>query len=380
MKYNADDYEFAIRMLHHRQELTNKEVEEWMKEPEHLKLLEEMAAIRVVAGKGQAEDVGRARKRIRTGVRQRRVFRLAIGIAALVMVSFGMWHLLNHTKEQTLIPLATETRIEPGETKARLILPDGQVVQLASREQEIVVNGGETIRNDSLEGLKYEGKQGQAVKEEVHILQVPLGGFYKLELSDGTKVWLNAGSELRYPMAFSGSERRVFLKGEGYFEVAKDRQKPFHVAMERAEVTVLGTAFNISAYPEEKEILTTLVNGSVRFHSAEENANVTLTPGEQCVMETESGKTRVTKVDTELYTAWINGRFVFRDMPLEMIMRQLERWYDFQVTYVQPELKAEKFQGVIQRDTKIEDVFRAIELAMDVKFNINGKEVTIEKR
>lgn len=380
-EYTSEDYAFVIRMLHHRKELTKEEVDAWLKVPEHLDLLEEMAAIQSVAGNFQAEDPAESYRYFRRRISRWRKFRLAVCIAASVMICLGFWQFFfQDADRETVVPTVVRACIEPGKTKARLILPDGKVVDLALGKQEIRVSENGVIRNDSLEGLKYQIGETDIGKEDYHTLQVPLGGFYKLELSDGTKVWLNAGSELRYPAQFSGAERNVFLKGEGYFEVAKHEQKPFQVVMQQAKVTVLGTSFNISAYPEEKEVFATLVNGAVRFRSEKKNREVVLKPGEQGVLECESGKTTVSKVETEQYTAWINGRFVFRDISLEAIMRQLERWYDFEVFWLNPDVRSYEFRGVIQRDSRIEDVFRAIELATDVKFKIKGKQVIIVRK
>lgn len=379
-KYTSEEYEFAIRMLHHRKELSSEEAEEWMKDPDHLELLEEMAAVRRIAGEVPMKVLADGPRRVHRRFYRGRMFKLGVAAAASVLICLGAWQLLKGPVRQEVAPTVAQVQIEPGGAKARLLLPGGKVVGLLARGQEITVSEQQTIRNDSLEGLTYRQDNPVVGSGEEHILQVPLGGFYKLELSDGTKVWLNAGSELRYPVQFSGADRNVYLKGEGYFEVARNERMPFHVVMQQATVTVLGTSFNISAYPEENKVLTTLVNGAVRFYSDKTAKDVVLKPGEQFVLDTESGKTTLAEVDTKQYTAWIDGRFIFRDMPLEAIMRQLERWYDFRITYVQPEIRSDKFRGVIQRDTRIEDVFKAIELTMDVRFTIDGKQVTVEKR
>lgn len=380
MKYNPDDYEFAIRILHHRKELDHEEVCEWMKHPDHLRILEEVAAVRTIAGDFQANDFVAEHKRLYSKMRRGRGLRLAVAVAASVLVVLGTCYLLLNRMQDDVVPVALEQRIEPGEIKARLILSDGEVVNLAAREQGIVESVKEIIRNDSIEGLKYQLTEEVDADEEYHTLQVPIGGFYRLELSDGTKVWLNAGSELRYPVSFAGRERNVYLQGEGYFEVAKNPEKRFNVHTPQAVVTVLGTSFNVSAYPEEKALYTTLVNGSVCLYSDKSEGKVVLKPGEQGIMEIEDGRMTITEVNPEIYTAWITGRFIFRNMSLETIMRQLQRWYDFQTVYADPVIKGYEFRGVIQRDSKIENVFRAIELATDVKFRINGKQVIVEKK
>ena len=379
-KTTPEDYEFVIRILHHRKGLTDQEVGEWMKDPEHLRLLEDVAAVRTIAGSFQEEHLAGEHKRLYAKLHRVSRIRWGVAVAASVILAWGCLHFFRNTVEQTVVSVAVNTGIEPGATKARLILPDGEVVDLHSWERKIVTTGAGIIRNDSVEGLKYRSENPVPGNEQYHILQVPVGGFYKLELADGTRVWLNAGTELCYPAQFSGEERNVFLRGEGYFEVARDEEKRFNVHIGPSVVSVLGTSFNISAYPEEKELCTTLVTGRVSFQGEQDGPSVSLQPGQQCVMEMATGKTRVREVDTGIFTSWVDGRFVFRFMKLENIMRQLQRWYDFELTYRDPEIKAYEFRGVVQRDSRIEDVFRAIELATDVRFEITGKQVTVEKR
>ncbi len=378
MKYNPDDYEFAIHVLHHRQELSDEEVSKWMEDPGHVKLLEEMACIRMVAGN---RDVAGLSEQKGFWQRHRRLkIRYISAVAASILLVFVLGSYFLGVKREVNIPIAVNTSIEPGVTKAKLILGDGQVVELGIGGQKIPGSEKGIVGEEQQEGLKYLPLDTIEAVDEMHILQVPLGGFYKLQLSDGTKVWLNAGTELRYPVQFTGKRREVYLRGEGYFEVVKNQDICFQVHLDDAVITVLGTSFNVSAYPEEKGIFTTLVDGRVRFQGNNSSEEVVLHPGEQCVMDKGQGSILVSEVDTELYTAWLNGRFVFRDMPLEAIMRQLERWYDFRIVYLQPEIKREQFRGVIQRDSKIEDVFRAIELATEVKFRIEGKKVTVMKK
>ena len=382
MRYNPEDYEFAIRMLHHRKELDDREVAVWMSDPEHLELLREMAAVRLQAGYGQAVNVEEERRRLHR-VMQRRLRMRWIGTAAaLAMIVLGAWQIMRTTRAE--IPVVAEVRpeITPGDTRAQLILADGRVVDLQASVKEITIAGERFIRNDSVDGLKYQSdvvSPGQQ-SEEYNVLQVPGGGFYKLELADGTKVWLNAKSELRYPVHFGSEGRHVYLKGEGYFEVTRDEQRPFRVHLEQSTVTVLGTCFNISAYEDESAVYTTLVSGSVEFNSDVNGQRVVLKPGLQSVMDSHSGDIRVKDVDVDLYKAWVDGRFAFRFMDLETIVRQLQRWYDFDIMWRDADVKGQEFRGVIQKDSRIEDVLKAIELTTNVRFRITGKQITVEKK
>ena len=208
----------------------------------------------------------------------------------------------------------------------------------------------------------------------------PTGGEYFLTLSDGTRVFLNAASELKYPVEFVGGKRVVDLDGEAYFEVRKDSLRPFIVRVNGAEVTVLGTSFNVNTYGDDGQIYTTLVNGSVRILSEKNGQEEVLTPGMQGVMNIQTGQLTVREVDVESYVAWREGRFVFRTMTLDLIMHQLQRWYDFEVFYQNPELKEYEFRGVIKRDMDLDKVLSVIKATTNVDFDVKGKVITIIKR
>ena len=201
-----------------------------------------------------------------------------------------------------------------------------------------------------------------------------------LLLSDGSKIILNASTRFKYPTSFNGDERVVHLEGEAYFEVHKDSSRPFVVRMNGSEVTVLGTSFNVNTYGDDGQIYTTLVNGSVRVSSVKNGQAEVLKPGMQSVMDVQSGQLTVREVDVEPYVAWREGRFVFRAMTLDLIMRQLQRWYDFEVFYQNPELKDYEFRGVIKRDMDLDKVLSVIKVTTNVDFEVKGKVITIIKR
>ena len=230
------------------------------------------------------------------------------------------------------------------------------------------------------QGIVYEENGKGVVKEEYNKLVTPIGGEYRLTLSDGTKVFLNAASELKYPVEFMGDRRVVDLDGEAYFEVHKDNQRPFVVRTKGAEVCVLGTSFNVNTYGDDGRIYTTLVNGSVRVLSVKNGQEKVLTPGMQGVMNMQTGQLMVREVDVESYVAWREGRFVFRTMTLDLIMQQLQRWYDFEVFYQNLELKDYEFRGVIKRDMDLDKVLSVIKATTNVDFEVKGKVITIIKR
>ena len=195
-------------------------------------------------------------------------------------------------------------------------------------------------------------------------------------LADGTKVWLNSQSSLRFPVAFQGKERRVQLTGEAYFDVTPG-QKRFIVETKSMDVRVLGTAFDVNAYEDETVIRTTLVRGKVEILAGGEESCI-LEPGQQSVFERSTGKVDVFQVNTSLYTQWKDGRFVFRDNTLEDIMRTLARWYDMEYEFASPNLKEQCFYGVINRFEKVEGLLAQFEKTGKVKFEYERNKVIIK--
>ena len=211
--------------------------------------------------------------------------------------------------------------------KAELVLADGTTRILSSgvTDSLFVQQGASIVVQD--QGVSYQG-DSSVVEERYNTLRVPRGGEYSITLSDGTIVYLNAESELRYPVKFVGEDRQVYLSGEAYFDVVHDKTHPFVVDVKNSTVRVLGTSFDVRAYADEDEVLTTLVQGSVRFSAGKES--VILGPGEQAVLD-KSGRVETREVDTYLYTAWKDGVFAFKRQRLEEVMKVVARWYDVNV-------------------------------------------------
>jgi ferric-dicitrate binding protein FerR (iron transport regulator) len=276
-------------------------------------------------------------------------------------------------RQPTPSPPATATAAlpedaPPGSNKAVLILADGSAVPLdSSGSKQIgqgIVQQGAAIRYDA-------GKPAQGVS--FNTLRTPPGGQFKVVLPDGTAVWLNAGSSLRYPTAFTGSVRQVRLEGEAFFEVAINAAQPFVVEANGIKATVLGTSFNINSYPDEENLVTTLVTGSLRVNTAK--AAHLLHPGEQTVLRANGELQSRTGVNTEEFTAWKDGQFYFDNTPLTVIMRQFSRWYDVEVIYTAP-VADRQFFGVIDRKTPLAGVLKLLN-ANDIKFQIKGKKLYV---
>lgn len=193
------------------------------------------------------------------------------------------------------------------------------------------------------------------------------------------KVWLNSETELSYPSRFAGTKREVMLLGEAFFEVTPDKERPFYVKANGMDIRVLGTSFNVSAYQDSESTSTTLVEGSVAVSTAN-GAERTITPSERLAYNKKSHQLSVEKVDTELYTSWINGVYIFKNMPLEEILEKLSRWYDFSVTYQDETLKHTRFSLTADRKTDIDKLLEVINYTSDVKLEKQGKSINVKKQ
>jgi len=273
----------------------------------------------------------------------------------LAMVWIGSWLAGNKTQTPSQ-PLLAEAPVKndimPGSDKATLTLSDGSVVTLDSTGKQVISEGGTAIRRQNGQ-LQYTGS-GTGNTLSYNTLATPRGGQFRLLLPDGTAVWLNAASSLRYPVAFTGSERKVELAGEAYFEVVKDARKPFRIQVQTQVIEVLGTHFNVNAYTEEPAVTTSLLEGAVKV------ANKVLKPGEQARC-TGDGNITVTK-PTNIADAvgWKEGFFVFRNANLPTVMREIARWYDVTIVY-QPDVNNnQQFSGRIDRSLTLSQVLSGL--------------------
>jgi transmembrane sensor len=278
--------------------------------------------------------------------------------------------------------------VAPGGNKAVLTLADGSTIDLDEAKNGLLVRqGGSRLVKQNGGQLAYTGDsragtaiKGMATKEiQYNLLTTPRGGQYQLILPDGSKVWLNAASSLKYPATFTGKERTVELQGEAYFEVAKNADMPFRVSVDNGkgegpmQVEVLGTQFNVKAYADEPAINTTLLEGAVRVHRNGQAA--TIRPGEQAKLN-GAGMLKVETADTEEAVAWKNGLFRFDEATIEDVMRQLSRWYDVEVVYVN-EAPKDLFRGEIYRNVNVSKVLKVLE-ASGVRFTVEGKKILVQ--
>lgn len=315
---------------------------------------------------------------------------LALAAVLVVLLAVGIW------LSREWHSAAGSNAITPGGNRATLTLADGRTIDLNEEQSGIVVGDGIKYLDgtDILESRQADGKEN-LMSDVSYLMSIstPKGGTYQITLSDGSKVWLNAASTLKYPSRFTHDERVVELEGEAYFEVRQqkiaNRQetslKPFNVVSNGQTVQVLGTQFNISAYADEPEIKTTLVEGSVRVIPTakdpeplrRQETSTTLAPGEQSTIRGTA--IVINTVDTYLYTAWKDNDFVFRNEPLPSVMRQIARWYDVEVNYAKDAPMDLKIGGMVSRYDDIHTLLDIMAETGKVHFEVKNKEITVTR-
>lgn len=260
--------------------------------------------------------------------------------------------------------------VNPASNEAVLILDDGNTLDLTTVHSDSIGTNIK-LKNDQLEYVKGMTSE---LALKYNTLIVPKGGFYKIELSDGSKVWLNAMSKLKFPELFSNGERRVDLEGEAYFEISKDASRPFIVHTEGTDVKVLGTNFNVDAYGSV--VRTTLKEGKVEVASA--NRTMILKPGEFC--ESSEGYLKKGIADLDRDLAWYNNEFYFKGDNLQSILNQLSNWYNVDVQFNKAVNKNKMITGSISRDVKLSQVLEMIEYVSDIKFKIDGNKLIVNNK
>ena len=283
------------------------------------------------------------------GVFRARIYKYVAAVAVVLLVVGSTIYLsrnafLEHRKRETAQAAPT---IMPGHTQATLTLDNGTRI---------------TLGTDARQNAAMLAKAASGGGSKMNDLTTPRGGEFKVTLEDGTEVWLNADSKLRYPESFDGDERRVELSGEAYFKVAHNADKPFYVVSGKQEVRVYGTEFNVHAYQDEPEIYTTLVEGRVSLRSQVGSCGeLVLTPGHQAVFNRAEASARVHVVDTDVVTSWRSGAFVFEDQTMAQIMKTLSRWYDFEYEFADSQVAQTVFMGSIPKYGEfknVADIFR----------------------
>jgi transmembrane sensor len=258
------------------------------------------------------------------------------------------------------------------QSKASLVLSTGEILSLDDASKgKTFVKEGVRIRQDETDRIIYS----DAGILRIHSLITPRAGEYQIELSDGTRVWINSDSRLDFPTVFDEKERRVSLSGEAFFEVTEDAARPFIIATTIMEVVVTGTALNICHYPGEAAI-TTLVEGEL-FVSNQDHRKIKLYPGQQASVATEHSPVHVKQVNTTYFTSWVDGMLIFRDMPLHVLANRIERWYDVEVVFTDHKSKDIRFTGAIKKEKPVSFLVDLIEKTSDVRFSIKDNKLLV---
>ncbi len=309
----------------------------------------------------------------KTGWHQTKWFKYATSAVAIVtLFIIAIYHV---TREPHLPEVVEKTIFDPGSKKAYLLSMEGEMTDL-SQSFEVKKEDGTIISNKSEGVISFEKTASVKRKIEQQTIYVPKSGEYELLLSDGTRVYLNSESRLTFPSYFEGETRQVELQGEAYFEVKKGG-KPFVILTPELTVEVLGTSFNINAYETNPYVNTTLVEGNVRVHLAESRKVFQLKPEQNLRLEKSSDEVSVERVNTDIYTAWVKGEFMFRNQPLLEIFAQLERWYDFKIVYENQDIKKMRFTGSAQKARPLNYLLDLITSVTDIQYRDEGDKIIL---
>ena len=302
---------------------------------------------------------------------------VAASIAVLLIVT--LFFFIREDKQVVSEKLVV-SEIKPIQSKAMLVLSTGEQIQLTKSTQKIQEQDGSVLKIDSVMGVQYDSLSTKRAEKPIYNkIVVPRGGEYFVTLSEGTKVWLDADSELEYPVFFSGDFREVKLKGNAYFCVTKKNDKPFVVRAGEFSLKVYGTEFNVNAY-DLQNIETVLVNGSIGFKANISTPERMMAPNELAVSDSRTGQSEIHQVDIYPYIAWKNQNIVFVNERLESIMEKMARWYDVTVFFQDESLKDLRFDCNMRRYADIRDLFFFLEKTSNARFALNGRTVVISKK
>lgn len=355
-----------------------QELNRWKEEsPDHQELCRQYLSTDFLARKfrfieeNNAGDAYREFEQKVTRRERRRKIRLYRYAAAAVILLLATGSGLLFHRHFPDEPMLTAEQILPGCTKAILTLENGKQVDISEK------NYMAYIANEIPEATHRGEGQEAADTTAFHSITIPRGGEYALTLGDGSRLWMNSESEIRIPVHFAASQREVYMKGEIFFDIARDTSCPFIVNTTQSSIRVMGTSFNIKDYQDEDFLEATLVTGNIVFHHSGNNA--CLLPGEQLRLDKKNGQTFITKVDAQQYCAWKNGRFVFEKQRLEDIMNTIARWYNIRVFYENPSLKEILFTGNMKRYEDLGQVIDLLKMINRIGIEVNGDQVVIKE-
>lgn len=311
--------------------------------------------------------------------KRRKWLGVAAAVIAMMTLSAVLYMYLPQNKQHIVKQQQFNNDIVPGGNKAILTLADGSKIVLDDIKTGTITTQGNTAIKKTKDGqliydLSHSAQTNLSTEPVYNTITTPKGGQYQVILPDGSTVWLNAASSLKFPTAFRDKARNVELDGEAYFEITKNKSMPFKVTVNNMKVEVLGTHFNVMAYQEESYLATTLLEGSVKISGSSDN--VLLTPGHQAILNKGLSAIKVLSVDTEEAVAWKNGYFLFNNENIQSIMRKISRWYNVEVSY-EGNMNGRDFTGTISRFKNVSEVLKLLELTNEAHFKIEGRRITV---
>jgi len=370
-----------------------QELDRWINEsPENLKLIDrvsdpkqQMDRLEIYQlfnkeqARGKLEDELFGTPTVR--FESRKWLRYAAAILLPLVVGGGFaWRYLRAPAADTYAQI--DAAFPPGSQKAVLILSNGEEVELEAGQATASLSDGDaSIINENMR-ISYtsKGNEKRHTQSVFNELRTPRGGGYHLELSDGTKVWLNSGSSLRYPVSFSDSVRQLVLDGEAYFEVSHS-ETPFIVSTGNMNTRVLGTSFNVEAFSDDPAFHTTLVEGKVSVELVEEGSDVVrgilLEPDQQATFTRSTREISKEEVDASGFTSWMNGKLEFHNESLETVMKTLARWYDFEYSFENPAAREKHFSARLDKEESISSILKMLEMTTDVKFELRNNSIVV---
>lgn len=380
---------FVRKITHKLSEEQNKELNELMTIPEVKLFIEKMTPEYLAAEIEVMKKLEERRSYVWENMKPnidfgKRVFpiwkRMAFAASFIIVVSSGAYLIFknnNDAKQVATVKEEVQQDILPPGGAAVLTLADGKKIALdGNRQSGLVSQGGSSIKSEE-NRLVYE--QGAGAKEVMNTITTPRGVMFSVTLADGTRAWLNTASSIHYPAAFTGTDRRVTITGEVYFDVAKDAKRPFIVMADNSEIRVLGTEFNVNAYPNESVVATTLVNGKVEVGMPSSNEKEVLKPGQQArAKRGEAAIALVKNVDLDEVTGWRNDKFVFlgEGATIRDIMKQLQRYYDIEVEY-KGNIPDDHFIATMPRSLPISRILQVLQKTERINFKIEDRKVIV---
>lgn len=381
MGQNEIDEKLLLYLLNEIDDVGREEVESWLEENEsNRNYFKEFQRVHLELQWGvYAQEVRPDFAIFRMKLKKRSNIRIWYSVAAVLVLALCAGGTLLWRAEKSPVQVAQEVSIQPGKPQAVLVLSSGEIVKMGTIARQLEEQDGTSVQVSEAGSVSYQTTEEKEVTEEkpdkvMNRLQVPRGGEFNLTLSDGTRVWLNAETELVYPVRFNGKQRVVYLKGEAYFDVAKNEEMPFLVQVEDVSVKVYGTEFNVNTYGG---VETVLVTGSVSMNQG--GKEVLLEPNQKGIFDKSKGEIRVENVDVLTYVAWKDGDFIFRNESLGSIMDKLSRWYGLDVFYQNGELRDVHLSGNLKRYKDVQELFRSFEKISDARFKVQGNTVSISK-